>query len=117
MDAAAVVRFYRQRGECSENRIKELKGGFGLNRLPSGDFFANAFYFQILLLAYNLFLLFKETLQPDWRHHTIQTLRYKLYTIAGKVVHHARRTILRIPDPFVELFHTIRQRTLKVYQE
>jgi len=30
-----VVGWYNQRGECSENRIKELKIGFGMESLPA----------------------------------------------------------------------------------
>ena len=33
--AEEVVRWYNQRGECSENRIKELKIGFGMESLPA----------------------------------------------------------------------------------
>ena len=65
LTAQEVVRLYRQRGETSENRIKALKGGFNLNYLPTSDFIANALYFQIGALAYNLFILFKQTLQKS----------------------------------------------------
>ena len=110
MDAEAIVSFYRQRGDTSENRIKELKGGFGIDHLPSSDFIANAFYFQIVVLAYNLFLLFKKTLQQSWQKHTIQTLRYKLYNIAGKVVTHSRQMILKVQQEYVEMLTAIRQK-------
>ncbi|BAF71438.1 transposase [Sulfurovum sp. NBC37-1] len=43
MSAQDVVRFYRKRGDTSENRIKELKNGFNLNYLPSSNFISNAF--------------------------------------------------------------------------
>ena len=33
--AEDVVAWYNQRGECSENRIKELKIGLGMERLPA----------------------------------------------------------------------------------
>ena len=36
--------WYRQRGEASENRIKEMKIGFGMERMPSGDTKANGFF-------------------------------------------------------------------------
>jgi len=39
--AAAVMDWYRLRGEYSENRIKELKPGFGMERMPCGQFAAN----------------------------------------------------------------------------
>jgi len=114
MSAQDVVRFYRKRGDTSENRIKELKGGFNLNHLPSSDFISNAFYFQIGILAYNLFILFKETLKQSWQRHTIQTIRYKLYNIAGKVIRHARQTILKVNREFAEILDAIRQRSYEV---
>jgi hypothetical protein len=70
--AEAVVQWYNQRGKCSENRIKELKIGFGMERMPYGQLNANAVFFRIGTLAYNLFRLFVlETLAPSWhRHHS-----------------------------------------------
>ena len=50
-----VVTWYNQRGECSENRIKELKIGFGMERMPCGQFEANATFFRIGVLASILF--------------------------------------------------------------
>lgn len=108
MSAEEVVMFYRKRGDTSENRIKELKNGFNLKSLPTSDFTGNAFYFSVGILAYNLFVLFKETLEKSWQRYTIQTLRYKLYNIAGKVITHARQTILKVNAEFVELLQSIR---------
>ncbi len=115
--AQEVVRLYRQRGETSENRIKALKGGFNLNYLPTSDFMANALYFQIGTLAYNLFILFKQTMQQSWQKHTIQTIRYKLYNIAGKVITHARKRILKVNREFVEMINHIRRRCYEISLE
>lgn len=52
--AEELVKWYNQRGECSENRIKELKIGFGMERMPCGQFEANAVFFRIGVLAYNV---------------------------------------------------------------
>ena len=117
MPAKEIVQFYRKRGDTSENRIKELKSGFNIHHLPSSDFISNAFYFQIGILAYNLFMLFKETLQHNWQRHTIQTIRYKLYHIAGKVIRHARRLVLKVNDEFVEILHAIRQKSYEISLE
>ncbi|HHE05765.1 MAG TPA: IS1380 family transposase [Epsilonproteobacteria bacterium] len=114
MSAQDVVKFYRKRGDTSENRIKELKNGFNLKYLPTSDFTGNAFYFQVGVLAYNLFVLFKETLQKSWQRHTIQTLRYKLYNIAGKVITHARKTILKVNEQFTNLLNDIRQKNYEI---
>ncbi len=117
MSAQDVVRFYRKRGDTSENRIKELKGGFHISHLPSSDFISNAFYFQIGVLAYNLFILFKQTLQKSWQKHTIQTIRYKLYNIAGKVIRHGRQLFLKVSREFVAILDAIRQKSYQVSLE
>jgi len=43
-----------QRGDANENRIKELKTGFGMERMPSGYCQANAVCFRIGALVCNL---------------------------------------------------------------
>ena len=53
-DAAATMEWYSQRGDGSENRIKDLKIGFGMEYMPCGSFQANAAFFAIGILAYNL---------------------------------------------------------------
>jgi len=117
MSAQDIVRFYRKRGDTSENRIKELKGGFNLDHLPSSDFISNAFYFQIGVLAYNLFILFKQTLQESWKKHTIQTIRYKLYNIAGKVTRHGRQLFLKVNREFISILNAIRQKSYQISLE
>ena len=117
ISAQEVVSFYRKRGDTSENRIKELKNGFNLNYLPSSNFISNAFYFSIGVLAYNLFILFKQLLQESWKKHTVTTLRYKFYRLAGKVVKHSRKTILKVQEEYVEIFHAIRERIYKASLE
>jgi hypothetical protein len=117
MSTEEIVHFYRQRGDTSENRIKELKNGFNLKYLPTSHFKANALYFHIGTLAYNLFMLFKRILHTSWQKHTIQTIRYKLYHVAGKVITHARQTILKVNHQFIETFNTMRERIYQVSLE
>jgi hypothetical protein len=117
MSTEEIVHFYRQRGDTSENRIKELKNGFNLKYLPTSHFQANALYFHIGTLAYNLFMLFKRILHTSWQKHTIQTIRYKLYHVAGKVITHARQTILKVNQSFVETFNVIRERIYQISLE
>jgi len=105
-----IIKLHRQRGETSENKIKELKNGFNASYLPTSNFEANSFYFSIGTLSYNLFLLFKQILDKDLQKHTVKTIRYKLYNIAGKVVYHARKWILKVNEQFLELLNNIRQR-------
>ena len=84
-----------------------------VNYLPSSNLEANAFYFQIGTVAYNLFLLFKQILDKNLQKHTVKTIRYKLYNIAGKVVSHAREMILKVNEQFTKLLQTIRYKAYK----
>ena len=36
-----------------EDYIKELKGRYGMEQMPSGELFANALYFALGVLVYN----------------------------------------------------------------
>lgn len=110
--AEEVVQWYNQRGQCSENRIKELKIGFGMERMPCGQFEANAVFFRIGALAYNLGRLFVlSTLDKSWHRHQVQTLRWKLYGTAGKVVFHGRHMYLKIGRRLRDLFEKVRLRS------
>jgi hypothetical protein len=106
-----VATWYNQRGECSENRIKELKIGFGMERMPCGQFEANAIFFRIGSLAYNLFRLFiLKTLGESWHRHQVQTVRWRLYQIAGKIVFHGGQVFLKVRRGLCQLFTDIRLR-------
>jgi len=109
--AAATIAWYGQRGEASENRIKELKIGFGMERMPCGQFEANAVFFRLGVLAYNLFKGFTQTtLDAAWHRHQVQTLRWRVYQTAGKIVRHAGQQMLKINSAAVALFASVRQR-------
>ena len=117
LTAIEIVKLHRQRGETSENKIKELKNGFNMSYLPTSNFEANSFYFAIGTLAYNLFLLFKQILDKNLQQHTVKTIRYKLYNIAGKVISHARETVLKVNNQFMELLQNIRIRAYRMSLE
>jgi len=66
--ASAVIHLHNQRGE-SENWHKELKLGYGMEQMPCGELAANALFFAIGVLAYNLGVLLKAELLPaEYRH-------------------------------------------------
>jgi hypothetical protein len=113
--AEDAVQWYNQRGECSENRIKELKIGFGMERMPCGQLNANAMFFRIGTLAYNLFRLFAlTTLSPSWHRHQVQTVRWRLYQTAGKIVFHGGHVFLKVKRGLCYLFTGIRLRIREV---
>jgi hypothetical protein len=95
-DKREVVAFYNQRGEI-ENWIKDLKSGFGVEWMPCGESYANAVYFRLGVIAYNLFVAMKALSLPGrWQRYTIETIRWRLYQIAGEVFWESRRVVLRL---------------------
>ena len=108
-DKRRLIMWHRERAN-SENFIKELKYGFSLEHLPSGRFYSNAAYLQIVGLAYNLVGALKILSLPEsFRPYTIKTLRFHLVHIAGLWVRHARRWVLRLSAPakLIALFKSV----------
>ena len=93
-----IIHWYNQRGEDSENRIKELKLDFGGDTLPCSDFNANALYFLLSTLSYNLFALMRQLLPEELSRHRAMTLRWRLYAIAAKVVKTGRRFFVKLQN-------------------
>jgi len=94
--ATEVIWKHNGRGQ-SENWHKELKLDVGMEQMPCGQKEANALYFAIGVLAYNLAQLLKRRVLPEsYRTATVATLRWKVYRLAGKLVRHARGLILQI---------------------
>ncbi|VAW44511.1 hypothetical protein MNBD_GAMMA04-724, partial [hydrothermal vent metagenome] len=86
-----IVHWYNQRAEDSENRIKEFKLDFGGDTLPCSDFEANALYFLISALSYNLFALMRQLLPEALSRHRCTTIRWRLYAMAAKVIKTGRQ--------------------------
>ena len=115
LPAEEAVHWYN--GRCnSENFHKELKGGFGMEYVPCGELEANAVFFSIGVLAYNLVIALKRIFLPEsWWSKTIHTLRWELIQVAGHLVHHSRQWILKvsgIPDEIFELWRVLRWQLL-----
>lgn len=114
--ASEIVSIHNQRGQV-ENFIKEFKDGFGMNWMPCGETYANAVFFRIGVIAYNLFLALKFLGLPSWwRTSTIATVRWKLYQIAAKLVYHARQVVLKLATSIdkINLFHRVCQKCLQL---
>jgi len=101
-----TINFYEKRGNC-ENYIKETKYDLNIGSLKMKSFWANEAFFQIMMLVYNIFLLFKKDRLPinEYRQW-ILTFRFKYVFLAGKIIKTARQTILKLLEgyPYKEVF-------------
>lgn len=100
-----IVHWHNGRGNA-ENFNKEIKLGFGMDRMPCGQFTANAVFFRLGVIAYNLIVALKYfSLPEDWQNKTINTLRWQLINIAGKVVKHAGILSLKLAGLSDEIYN------------
>ncbi len=96
--AGLTLQFHRNRQAGSEHINEAMKSGFGMSKLPCGDFMANAAWFQLALLSATVFCAWKHlTLPEDWKPLTIQTVRFRMIHLAGVVQKRARSLMLKIP--------------------
>jgi hypothetical protein len=111
-----VLKWHNQRGQA-ENFNKELKIGLGMERMPCGQTHANAVFFRIGVLAYNLFIGFKRLCCPEcWMKQTIATFRWKMVQVAGRIVKHAGEIVLKLMIDLekLELFKGIRRKSFEL---
>jgi len=111
-----VLEWHNQRGQA-ENFNKEVKDGIGMERMPCGQSYANAVFFRIGVIAYNLFIGFKRLSCPEsWMKQTIATFRWKMVQIAGRIVRHAGKTVLKLMIDLekLEFFKGIRHKCFEL---
>ena len=111
-----VLDWHNQRGQA-ENFNKEVKIGFGMERMPCGQTYANAVFFRIGVMAYNLFIGFKRLSCPEsWMKQTIATFRWKMAQVAGRIVKHAGEGVLKLMIDLekLELFGRIRKKAFEL---
>jgi hypothetical protein len=68
---------------------------------------ANEAIFQLMMLAYNLFLLFKMDFAKGMEYRQqIKTFRLKYIFLAGKIIRTARSVVMKLSEkyPYRELY-------------
>jgi hypothetical protein len=94
--AYEVRRWHNQRGQA-ENFNKELKHRWGMEQMPCGASWANAVFFRIVVLVYNLFIGFTRlACLATGSSQTIATVRWKFVQVGGRILHHAGQVGVRL---------------------
>ena len=113
--AEELIWWYRQRcgkGEEVHSVVKEdLAGG----RLPSGKFGANAAWWAMVVLAFNLNSALKQlALGKEWVSKRLKAIRFGVINVAGRITRHARQLTINLSrgHPSYELLVRARRRTL-----
>ena len=118
--ADELIWWSRQRCGKGEEVHSVLKSDLAGGRLPSGLFGANAAWWAISVLAFNLNSAMKRlVLGEQWVGKRLKAVRFALIALPGRVMRHARRLIIRLArgHPSYELLLRARQRILALAAE
>ena len=111
LEAAELVRWHRQKAGTIEHVHRVMKDELGAGVLPSARFGANAAWFRINALVFNLLTVLKRrALPPRYRDARPKRLRYELFTLPGKLALHQSQLSVRIPTHNERLHEIIQAR-------
>jgi hypothetical protein len=117
MGGQQLIEWYRERCGRSEQAHSVMKTDLAGSRLPSGHFGANAAWWGIMLLTHNLHVMMNQlVLGGRWFNARLKALRYWLIKLPGRVVTHARMTLVKLGNdhPSLELLWQARDRIVAV---
>ena len=118
ISAKRVFETYNKRGTM-ENYIKEAKNSFFFDKTDSPEFLENEARMMISLLAYNL-VNFLRTLcfEPKSKGLQVDTIRFRLFKVAGKLVSTARQMYLKLSSSHVyqREFYTVFRQIQRIRQ-
>ena len=96
-DGLTLIHWHREKAGTVEHTHHVLKNELAAAAFPSGKFGANAAWFRLNVLTYNLLSALKRLALPgDLSEARPKRLRFLVFNIVGKVIHHARCTLLRL---------------------
>jgi hypothetical protein len=80
---------------------------FGGNTLPCSDFKANALYFLMCSMSYNLLALMRQLLPENLAHHRVTTIRWRFYAVAAKIVKTGRQLFVKLKSAHQKLLSQV----------
>lgn len=97
MEGEELLRWQRERCGSVEKVHDMVKNDLAGGVMPCGRFYANAAWWRLNCLCYNVISIMKRKALPQsfWPVR-MKALRFHLIGVAGKVVSHARMTFLKI---------------------
>lgn len=92
-----LVDWQRQKAGTVEQTHDQLKNGLGAGHMPSQKFGANAAWFRIACVAYNIIQALRAN-WPEERLHTahMKRLRFEVFHVMGRIVRDRRKIRLRL---------------------
>lgn len=97
LDAATLVRWHRGKAGTIEHVHRAMKDELGAGVLPSARFGANAAWFRINALTFNLLTVLKRRALPErFQDARPKRLRYEIFTLPGRLTVHQSRVSVHV---------------------
>jgi len=111
-DGLELIRWHRGKAGTIEHVHDILTNELAAEALPSQKFGANAAWLRLNIITYNLLTAFKRVALPEeFKTARPKKLRFLLFNTVGRVIRHARETLLRLTSaPVRTLFDAARVR-------
>jgi hypothetical protein len=100
--AVEVTRWYWGKAGTIEQVHDVVKNELGGGVPPCGRFGANAAWFRLSALTFNVFSVMKKLGPPELRNARPKRLRFRLLTIPATLVSHARSLVARLTETFCD---------------
>jgi hypothetical protein len=92
-----LLQWHREKAGTIEAVHDVLKNELAGGVLPCGRYGANAAWFRLAVITYNVLTAMKRlVLPPDLQMARPKRLRFLIFQQPGKLIHHARKTVLRL---------------------
>ena len=115
IDGSDLIQWHRKRCGKSEHVHSTQKEGLAGGQLPSNLFGANAAWWTIMVLSFNLNRLMQIVALPkDLKESKMKALRFHVIQLPGRVIHHARHVYVRVEGHCCELLQLIRSKIANV---
>jgi len=97
LDGLELIRWHRKKAGTVEHTHDVLTNGLAAEALPSKRFGANAAWFRLNALLYNILSVLRRVALPEeFRNARPKRLRFHYFNVLGQVIRHARELLLRL---------------------
>ncbi len=114
-----VIWWHRERYGKAEEAHAIMKDDLAGGQLPSAKFGANAAWWAIMILAFNLHSAMKRLVfGAEWENKRLKAIRFSLINLPGRVIRHARGLLIRLSGghPSLTVLLDARRRILALAQ-
>jgi hypothetical protein len=110
-DGEQIIWWLRERCGRSEQAHSVMKKDLAGGTMPSGLFGANAAWWAIMVIAFNLDVTMRRlVLGKSWLHRRLKAVRYHIIHVAGRLVRGGRQLLVNVARPALDLLEEARER-------